>query len=92
MLAQVTGALLQLGDKSWQWLDCWELGGTTPVMTHGDSGGLAIGPAAPHAIYGHFVGGAVNLRANAKGFTHHWVQDLGQVLSRHRPLQGMITF
>jgi len=27
VLAQVNGALLQLGDQSWQWLDCWELGG-----------------------------------------------------------------
>ena len=91
VLAQVNGALLQLGDRTWQWRDCWELGGTTPLMRPGDSGSVAIGPNAPHSIFGHFVGGAINLRGTG-GFTHHWVQDLGQVLGRHPALASLITF
>ena len=91
VLAQVNGALLQHGDQNWQWLDCWELGGTTPGMQPGDSGSLAVGPVAPHPLFGHFVGGAVNLRGGP-GFTHHWVQDLGQVLARQRGLADLIQF
>jgi hypothetical protein len=90
VLAQVNGALLQLGDSTWQWGDCWELGGTTPGMRPGDSGALAVGPTAPYPIFGHFVGGSVNLRG--PGFTHHWVQDLGRVLTRHPGLAAMITY
>ena len=90
VLAQVNGALLQMGDAAWQWLDCWELGATTPGMRHGDSGALAVGPTAPHPVYGHFVGGAIALRG--AGFTHHWVQDLGQVLVRQPALAQMIVF
>ncbi|HEV7654687.1 MAG TPA: hypothetical protein VGP36_08115 [Mycobacteriales bacterium] len=91
VLAQVNGALLQHGDQHWQWLDCWELGGTTPGMQPGDSGSLAVGPVAPHPLFGHFVGGAVNVRGGP-GFTHHWVQDLGQVLSRQPFLADLIRF
>lgn len=90
VLAQVNGALLQFGDQNWQWQDCWELGGTTPGMRPGDSGSLAVGPTAPHPLFGHFVGGAVNLRG--AGFTHHWVQDLGRVLARQPGLDAMIRF
>jgi hypothetical protein len=80
VIAQVTGALLQLGGESWQWLDCWELGVTQPLMQPGDSGSLAIDPSGRPSIFGHFVGGAPALRG--VGFTHHWVQDLGRVLAR----------
>jgi hypothetical protein len=59
-------------------------------MQPGDSGGLAVGPTAPHQIFGHFVGGAVNLRG--PGFTHHWVQDLGSVLRRAPQLSAVIKF
>jgi hypothetical protein len=90
VVAHVSGALLQLGDQTWQWLDCWELGATTPAMRPGDSGALAVGPAVPHTLFGHFVGGAVSLRGG--GFTHHWVQDLGQVLQRQPILRKMITY
>ena len=88
--AQVNGALLQMGDQTWQWLDCWELGVTQPLMQRGDSGSLAIDPTANPQIFGHFVGGAVALRGS--GFTHHWVQDLGQVLNRQPMLKSMISF
>jgi hypothetical protein len=88
--AQVNGAILQMGDETWQWLDCWELGVTQPLMQRGDSGSLAIDPTANPQIFGHFVGGAVALRGT--GFTHHWVQDLGQVLNRQPMLTSMISF
>lgn len=80
VLAQVNAALDQFGDSTWQWSDCWELGGTTPPMVHGDSGALAIGPQPDNVIFGHFVGGSVALRGT--GFTHHWVQDLASLQSR----------
>jgi hypothetical protein len=91
VLAQVSGALLQMGDQTWQWFDCWELGVTQPLMQRGDSGALAIESSPPpRHIFGHFVGGAVALRGS--GFTHHWVQDLGQVLARKAALKSMIAF
>jgi hypothetical protein len=83
-------ALLQMGDRTWQWLDSWELGVTQPLMQRGDSGALAIDPTATPYIFGHFVGGNVALRGT--GFTHHWVQDLGQVLARLPVLNSMIAF
>ena len=87
----MTAVLLQHGDKTWQWLDCWQLGGVTqPLMQRGDSGALAVDPLADPCIFGHFVGGAVALRGT--GFTSYWVQDLGRVLSRQLRLAGMITF
>jgi hypothetical protein len=92
VLGQVNGALLQLGDQTWQWLHCWELGATQPFMQRGDSGSVAIDPSGSGSIFGHFVGGAPNLRGGAGPFTHHWVQDLGQVLGRQSGLAGMITF
>jgi hypothetical protein len=91
VLAQVNGALLQLGDQTWQWLHCWELGATQPFMQRGDSGSVAIDPSGSGSIFGHFVGGAPALRG-AGPFTHHWVQDLGRVLGRQPGLAGMITF
>jgi hypothetical protein len=59
-------------------------------MQRGDSGSLAIDPTTNPQIFGHFVGGAVALRGT--GFTHHWVQDLGQVLNRQPMLTSMISF
>jgi hypothetical protein len=91
VLAQVNGALLQLGDQTWQWLHCWELGATQPSMQRGDSGSVAIDPSGNGSIFGHFVGGSPALRGTGP-FTHHWVQDLGQVLGRQPNLAGMITF
>ena len=83
--------MLQHGDNTWQWLDCWELGGVTqPLMQRGDSGALAVDPSINPSIFGHFVGGAVALRGT--GFTSYWVQDLGRVLGRQPKLAGMITF
>jgi len=90
VIAQVNGAILQMGDRTWQWLDCWELGVTQPLMQRGDSGALAIDPTSNPYIFGHFVGGNVALRGT--GFTHHWVQDLGQVLTRQPNLDSMIAF
>jgi hypothetical protein len=90
ILAQVSGVLLQMGGQTWQWLDCWELGVTQPLMQRGDSGAVALERSANPHILGHFVGGAVALRGN--GFTHHWVQDLGQVLNRQPGLAATITF
>ena len=51
---------------------------------------LAVGPAAPHPVFGHFVGGSIALRG--AGFTHHWVQDLGRVLARKPALAQLIRF
>jgi hypothetical protein len=90
VIAQVTGALLQLGDQTWQWLDCWELGVTQPLMQRGDSGSVAIEPTGVPRVLGHFVGGSAALRG--VGFTHHWVQDLGQVLARHNALDSVIRY
>jgi hypothetical protein len=90
VIAQVNGVLMQMGDRTWQWLDCWELGVTQPLMQRGDSGALAIDPSPTPYLFGHFVGGNVALRGT--GFTHHWVQDLGQVLTRQRGLSSMIAF
>ena len=90
VLAQVSGVLLQMGDQTWQWLDCWELGATQPLMQRGDSGALAIDSSSSPYIFGHFVGGAAAMRGS--GFTHHWVQDLGQVLARQPALRAMIAF
>lgn len=90
VLAQITAAVLQLGDTTWQWLDCWELGATSPGMQRGDSGSLAIEPGPTPAIFGHFVGGAPALRGT--GFSHHWVQDLDQVLCRHPQLAATIRY
>jgi hypothetical protein len=90
VIGQVNGALLQLGDQQWQWLDCWELGATQPSMSYGDSGSLALAPPPNSHVLGHFVGGALSPRM--AGFSHHWVQDLGQVLSRHSALGNVISF
>jgi hypothetical protein len=87
---QVNGALLQLGDQTWQWLDCWELGATNPGLAPGDSGALGVSPTGPHSIFGHFVGGAIATRGS--GFTHHWVQDLSQVLLRQPALASQVVF
>lgn len=92
VLGQVSGALRALGDSTWQWRDLWDLGATMPVMQKGDSGSLAVGPAVPHSVFGHFVGGALPPPGRGNGFTSHWVQDLGQVLAQHPGLSGMITF
>jgi hypothetical protein len=93
VLGQVSGVMLQMGDLTWQWLDCWQLGVTQPNMKRGDSGALAVIPTALPSPYilGHFVGGDVAMRSNT-GFANHWVQDLGRVLGRHPALTSMIAF
>ncbi len=90
VVGQVDGVLLQHGDQTWQWRDCWSLGVTQPLMQRGDSGALAIDPGGNPFIFGHFVGGALALRGT--GFANHWVQDLGQVLQRQPALDSMIRY
>jgi hypothetical protein len=90
VLGQAVGTLLQVGDLTWQWLDCWDLGGTIPGLQYGDSGALAVEPGSQPSVFGHFVGGTV--ARGGQGFSHHFVQDLGQLLARQGSLAQRVRF